>query len=60
MIATWKKVVFGLSILWGLAWMIGIELLLGIFTVYLLAVDLAVSAVGAGVYVWILIRLRDK
>ena len=60
MIAAWKKVLFGLSIPWGLAWMIGIQLLLGIFTVYTLAIDLAFSATGTAMYIWILLRLRER
>ena len=55
-----KRVLFALSIPWALAWMVGLQLALGVFTLLLLAVDLTFTAIAAGMYAWILIRLRDE
>lgn len=59
MISMRKRVLFALSIPWALAWMVGVQLAIGVFTLLLLAVDLTFVAVLAGMYVWILTRLRD-
>jgi hypothetical protein len=59
MISVRKRVVLALSIPWALASMVGVQLALGVFTFVSLAVDLTFTAIVTGIYVWILIRLRD-
>ena len=60
MIATWKKVLIGLSIPWGLASTIGAQLLVGSFTVNVLLVDLVGTAAAIVIYIWFLLRLRGE
>ena len=40
--------------------MVGTQFLLGVLSPFSLAVDLTFTAIAAGMYVWILTRLRDE
>jgi hypothetical protein len=60
MISMRKRVLLALSIPWTLVWAVGVQFLLGVLTPFLLAVDLTFTAIAAGMYVWILSRLRDE
>jgi hypothetical protein len=47
---TRRDVIFAMSLIWALAWMIGGEILAGIFAIPMLAIDVLLCLAGALIY----------